>query len=301
MFSEPVLKDFEKRTGIQVRIVGDTEATKTTGLVNRLIQMKNKPEADVFWNNEVMNSVRLANMGLLEPYAPAGAEDIPAAFRDPEKRWVGFAARARVILYNTDLVKPEEAPKSIFDLTQPRYKGRVAIAKPLFGTTSTHVAALFAALGAEKVKQWLVDLKANDVRIVVGNAFARNLVMNGEIAICLTDTDDANGAFLKNKPVEMVYPDADGIGTLVIPNTVMLIKNAPHPDAGRKLVDYLASRSVEERLAKLESAQMPLRDGISPYSERFDLSKINAMRADWMKAAEIVPESTKFVQETFLR
>ncbi len=301
MFSEPILRGFEQESGLQVKIVGDTEATKTTGLVNRLIQLKDRPEADVFWNNEIMNTVRLAEMGLLDAYVPGTAEGLPNSALDPAGRWVGFAARARVILYNTDLVSAEDAPRSIFDLTHERFRGKVVIANPLFGTTSTHVAALFVVLGPEQAKSFLNALKANDVRIVAGNAMARNLVMEGELAVCLTDTDDANGAFLKKKPVEMVYPDQDELGTLIIPNTVALIKGGPNPEGGRKLVDYLASRETETKLARLESAQMPLRTGIPPYEARFDRTKIRAMAVDWRRVAEVAPESARFVQETFLR
>ena len=301
MFSDPVLRVFEARSGVDVRAKFDTEATKTTGLVNALIQMRDRPEADVFWNNEIMNTIRLAEMGLLERYVPATAVAIPDTARDPDGRWVGFAARARVILYNKDLVSPADAPRSIFDLTKPRYRGKVAIARPLFGTTATHVAALFAVLGPDQAKDYLAALKANDVRIVGGNAIARNRVMDGEIAICLTDTDDANVAFRKSKPVEMVYPDQDGIGTLVIPNTVMLIKGGPHSEAGKKLVDFLASREVEARLARLDSAQMPLRPGILPHSDRFDLRNIKAMVVDWSKVAQCLEQSRRYVQETFLR
>jgi len=301
MFSDPVLRAFETRSGVDVRAKFDTEATKTTGLVNALIQMRDRPEADVFWNNEIMNTIRLAEMGLLEQYVPATAADIPDTARDRGGRWVGFAARARVILYNRDLVSPTDAPRSIFDLTKPQYRGKVAIARPLFGTTATHVAALFAVLGPEKAKDYLAALKANGVKVVGGNAIARNRVMDGEIAICLTDTDDANVAFRKNKPVEMVYPDQDGIGTLVIPNTVMLIKGGPHPEVGKKLVDFLASREVEARLARLDSAQMPLRPGIPPFSDRFDLRNIKAMAVDWNKVAQCLEESRRYVQETFLR
>ena len=300
VYAGPILEEFERRTGHPVRIVGDTEASKTTGLVNRLIQLEKRPEADVFWNNEAMNTVRLADMGLLEAYVPATAADIPAAWRDPDGRWVGFAARARVILYNRSLVSDAEAPRSIFDLTSERFRSQVALANPLFGTTATQAAALFCELGAERARRFFTDLRKNGCRVVAGNAMARNLVADGELAVCLTDTDDANGALLAGKPVEMVYPDQDGIGTLVIPNTLMLVRGAPHPAAARELVDFLASREVEERLARIESAQMPLRSGIEPYGERFDLGRIRAMHADWAAMARVMPECLQFLRETFL-
>src|SRR5678815_775836 len=121
MFAEPILKEFERRTGVRVQVVGDTEAAKTTGLVNRLIQMKARPEADVFWNNEPMNAVRLGDLGMLVSWTPPSAADLPAAHCDARGAWVGFAARARVILYHRERVKAELAPRSIFDLVKPQW------------------------------------------------------------------------------------------------------------------------------------------------------------------------------------
>jgi len=117
------------------------ETSKTTGLVNRLIAEKNRPRADVFWNSEVGRTLVLKDKGVLAPYRSPAAQDIPAQFKDREDYWTGFAARARVLIYNTELLEASEVPQSIFQLTQPQWKGKVALAYPLFGTTATHVAA----------------------------------------------------------------------------------------------------------------------------------------------------------------
>ncbi len=300
LLTEPILDEFERRTGIEVRIVGDTEAAKTTGLVNRLIQMRARPEADVFWSGEVMNTVRLAELGLLAAYAPEGARDIPAAQRDPLGRWVGFGARARVLVYNRELVRPEQAPRSLFDLTKPVFRGRVVLANPLFGTSATHAAALVVALGEERARAFFAALAANDCRIAAGNALACTLVAEGEMAVCLTDSDDANVALLAGKPVELVYPDQDGLGTLVVPNTVMLLRGAPHEAAARRLLDYLTSREVEQRLARGAAAQMPVRANLEPYGPRFDPARIRAMEVDWTAVAGAQAASARFLKETFL-
>jgi iron(III) transport system substrate-binding protein len=297
MFSKPILDDFEKTTGIKVIMVTDQEAQKTTGLMNKLIQMKDRPEADIFWNNELMRSITLKGKGILEKYVPSTASDIPDAYKDPEGYWTGFAARARVILYNTNLVKESESPKRIEDFLKPEWKGRFTIANPLFGTTSTHVAALYVKYGPDKAEELLKSLKANGCLISAGNAMARNMVMDGQIAACLTDTDDANGAFLQNKPVRMVYPE----DTLVIPNSVVLIKGCPNPENAKKLIDYIVSKEVEARLAKAKGAQMALRAGIEPYSPEFDLSKIKPMTIDFNEAAKMLERSRKFVEEVFIR
>jgi len=149
VFPEPALKDFQEKTGIKVKAVYDVEAGKTTGLFNRLLAEKANPQCNVFWNSEVGRTIILKHKGVLTPYVSPSADDIPAQFKDADGFWTGFAAGARVLVYNTDLLEESELPKSIFDLTEPGWKGRVAMGYPLFGTTATHVAALWAHLGQD--------------------------------------------------------------------------------------------------------------------------------------------------------
>jgi iron(III) transport system substrate-binding protein len=151
VFSEPVLQEYERRSGVKVNVVYDTEETKSTGLANRLIAEQGRPRADVFWSNEPVRTLVLKSRGVLAPYRSPGAQGIPDALRDPEGYWTGFSARMRVIAYNTKLVKPDQAPRSVFDLADPKWSGQVAIADPRFGSTSFHVAALYALAGDEKM------------------------------------------------------------------------------------------------------------------------------------------------------
>src|SRR5215831_3266771 len=262
VFSEPVLKAFEKASGIRVRAVYDTEETKSTGVALRIVAERDHPQADVFWANEPLRTAMLQQQGLLSPYRSPNAEAIPAQYRDAEGYWTGFAARARVIIYNTNLVKPEEAPSSVRDLADPRWRGRVGLANPLFGTTTTHFAALFARWGDKEAKAILDAVKSNGVRMVTSNGEAKDLVASGELAWAFTDTDDASEALEQHKPVAVVYPDQAGVGTLVMPNAVALVKGAPHPEAAKKLIDYLLSREVEAKLAKGTAAQMPLHPNV---------------------------------------
>lgn len=301
VFSGPILKEFEQATGIKVKMLTDTEASKTVGLAMRLVEEKDHPQADVFWNNEIGWTLVLKQKGILAAYSVESAKDIPARYKDPAGFWTGFAARARVILYNTNLLKEEEAPKSILELIKLEYKGKVAIARPVFGTTATHAAALFAALGETDAKKFFMDLKANDCKVTAGNMMSAKMVANGEIAVCLTDTDDANEMLLDNKPVKIVYPDQAGAGALVLPNSIGLIKGGPNPDNGKKLIEYILSAQTEQALAKLPSAQMPLRPNLEPYSPLFDLSKIKVMEIDYNKLADWLEPAKKFIYDEFLK
>jgi iron(III) transport system substrate-binding protein len=292
VFSEPVLREYEKRTGVRVNAVYDTEETKSTGLANRLIAEQARPQADVFWSNEPVRSLVLKSRGVLARYRSPSAEGIPAALVDPEGYWSGFSARIRVIAYNTKLIKPEEAPQSIFDLADPKWRGQVAMADPRFGSTSFHVAALYATAGDEKMDDFFRRLKANDVRVVDGNSVVRDLVARGDVKVGLTDTDDVNVAIEDGQPIAMVLPDGAGLGVPVMPNMVSLIANAPHPDEGRQLIDYLLSADVERQLAQSEAVQIPLHAGVQGPKNIPAIETFKPMTLDFAKAATRVEDVT---------
>ena len=192
-FSRPIFDDFTLDTGITVQPKFDTESTKTAGLVAAILEeaADKRPRCDVFWNNEIINTLRLEKKGLLEPCHPAVADNFPAMYRSPKGYWYGFAARARVLVVNTDKVPAARRPRSILDLADPKWRGRCAMAKPLFGTTATHAACLFAAWGQPRAEKFFRDLKKNEVKILSGNKQVAENVGSGALDFGLTDTDDA--------------------------------------------------------------------------------------------------------------
>lgn len=292
VFSEPVLREYERRSGVQVNVAYDTEETKSTGLANRLVAEKNRPQADVFWSNEPVRTLVLKSRGVLAPYRSPSAQGIPEALVDPEGYWTGFSARMRVIAYNTSLVKADEAPHSVFDLADPKWRGQVAMADPRFGSTSFHVAALYAQLGDTKADEFFRRLKTNQVRIVDGNSVVRDLVARGEVKVGLTDTDDVNVAIEDGQPVGMVLPDKDGLGVPVMPNMVSLVANAPHPEEARKLIDYLLSADVERQLAESDAVQIPLHAGVPGPKHIPPIASFTPMTLDYAKAAARVEDVT---------
>lgn len=297
VFSEPVLQAFEKKTGIKVMTIYDTEETKSTGLVHRLIAEKNNPKADVFWSGDPVRPVLLKMKGLTAPYISSAAGDIPNTYKDAEGHWAGFSARSRIILYNTNLVTTEERPSSIFDLTKPVWRNQVAMANPLFGTTSIHMAALFITLGDEKAIKFMNDLKANGVKIVSSNGEVRRLVARGEVKAGITDTDDANVAINEGYPVKMVFPDQSTIGTLFMPNMVCLIKNSPNQENGKKLIDYLLSREVEKSLAWAACAQMPVRYDVRTPENVSTIENIKGVNVNYQDIAKKLDEISDFLKQ----
>jgi iron(III) transport system substrate-binding protein len=303
-FAAPVVREFEQHTGLHVVAYYDVEADKSVGLRRRLQAEANRPVCDVFWNNEPVQSVVLAEAGLLQPYRSPSAEDIDARWRDAQDRWCGFAARARVIIVNTkQRAEPSRRPTGLADFLDPANASLCAMAKPLTGTTAAHAAAWMSRLGQDATLQRFAALRANKVNFVSGNAHVMRLVREGEHDFGWTDTDDCMEALRAGFPVEMVIPDqgADDEGLLVIPNTVGLVTGAPHPEAARKLIDFLLSRDVEASLAAASSAQIPLRPGVPRPEKVLDLARYKLAEVDWSAAGAAYAKGVTALEAAFNR
>lgn len=262
VFSEPILNAFEEQTGIRVLPVFDVEAAKTTGMVNRLLAERENPQADVFWSGEFAQTILLKEEEVLSPYISPNRSSIPTQYLDPDGYWTGVGGRARVILVNTDLVSENETPTSIDDfLDSPTPPELIGIAYPLFGTTSTHAAALYAHWGQAEAKAFFERLQERGIQVVDGNSVVRDMVADGQMAFGLTDTDDACGALERGAPVKIIFPDQgpDSIGTLVIPNTIGLIAGSPNPEEGKALIDFLLSLETEEAMIRAGWSHIALR------------------------------------------
>lgn len=302
-FAEPLIRRFGEETGLDVRAEFDVEASKTVGLVRRIQEESSHTRCDVFWNNEVAHTVRLAEEGLLASYRSPSAAEIPPLFRDPKDRWTGFAARARVLIVNTELADPKEI-RGMRDLLDPKWAGKVCMAKPLTGTTLTHMTALYSVLGETEAQRYVDEIRAlaktGAFNLTNGNATNARLVRDGKMAFGWTDTDDYNVALEAQKPVAAVYPDQDSVGTLLIPNSISILAAAPHPENARRFVDWVLRPEIEAELARSRSAQIPVRANVPrpPHVKGPDQFKV--MQVDYAKiGAEIAQRAARF-QETFV-
>jgi iron(III) transport system substrate-binding protein len=288
VFARPVAERFQKETGIVVKLVTDTEETKSTGLLNRLTTEKARPRADVFWSGDPVRAAILKTKGVSAAYRSPVAEGMPTRFNDPDGHWQALSARARVIIYNKNHVPADAEPKSLDDFLSPNWKGKACVANPLFGTTSMHAAALFEVWGEEKAKAFFEGLIDNGVTMLSSNGEVKRRVAAGDFAFGLTDTDDASVALKEGKAVGVVYPDRQGMGTLIIPNAAVLIAKGPNPDNGKRFIDYLLGAEVEEALAASEAAQMPLRPGVPVPEDFVRLEDIKSMDVDYEKLAPLL-------------
>lgn len=251
IYAEAVLARFSELTGIRVQAVYDTEATKSLGLQERLRREGKTTPADVFWNNEMLGTIDLAHDDRFLSYQGPGWQRIPGTFRDDQGRWAGFGARLRVWIRNGS---PEAGTSStLFELPDLH---RLAVAKPLYGTTLTQFSVMRRVWGAERLSMWWTQVRQRGLAVVDGNSATARLVASGAADAGWTDTDDflgqkRGGAQVWSEPVEI-----EG-RAILIPNTVAILACSRRPALARKLADFLLSPDAEDLLAR-SCGQIPL-------------------------------------------
>lgn len=289
-----VVAGFEKRSRLSVGVVTDTEATKTTGLVQRLLDEKDRPRADVWWSSEPLGTIRLAREGVLAEHTPG-----PESAGRPEPLnaragWFAMPGRARVIAYSADRVKEADVPRTPGALAAFT-PARVGMARPQFGTTRCHMAALSVSLGEAPFCAWLGDMKSRArVRLYDGNASVVRAIAQAEIDVGLTDTDDVYAAGHNGWKVGMVYEDT---GAVVLPNTAGLVARGPNPGGGAVLLDYLLGEEVERLLAAGDSRHIPVRASIAgEFPQNAPSSRASL---DYEKIADAAPGAMRCCEDVF--
>lgn len=270
IYAQQILADFTQETGIRVLPLFDSESAKTTGLMNRIIAERIRPQCDIFWSNEEMMMRKLGSRGLLSD--------------DPI---LSFGYRSRRLVVNTNFIGPDAFPINLKQLASPQWKGRIAVAYPLFGTTAAHFMALRTAWGKEAWEQWCRDLVKNEALIVDGNSAVVRLVGMGEAWLGLTDFDDAAVGLRQQFPIKMLPLTQE---FSVIANSVALIRGGPNPQNARRFQEYLRRRQTQERLLALGALE-----GISPPDGAAFL------KTDWGRVLDDFETTYAWLGETFLR
>ena len=305
-FVAPILDAFERsNSGTEIARQFDVEASKTLGLVTRIEREKERPRCDVFWNNEIIHTIRLQKQGLLASRRWKVPDTWPNGFKAKDGTWIAFAARARVLLVNKDkLPNPATWPKSVLELADKKWHHRCGLAYPIYGTTATHMAVMASHsdrvladsnsdsdyLKSDRSLDWIrwSDSWINHSVVLAGNKQVALAVSSGELDWGLTDTDDAIIEKEAGHPVEIVFPDQEKnlFGTLFIPNTISVLAKAPNPTAAALLADYLVSEKTESRLAMGSSGQYPVWPEAKIKSRLSGERELSWAEVDFEKAAE---------------
>jgi iron(III) transport system substrate-binding protein len=251
VYAEPILREFNQQTGLKARAVYDSEAVKTVGLVNRLLAERQHPQCDVFWGNEELRTRQLAAQGV---------------FRETNG-WAAVGYRSRRIVLNTNRLSLAAAPRSLLELTNETWRGKVALAYPQFGTTATHFHALRQHWGHELWQAWCRGLAANKPLLLDGNSVVVRMVGRGEAWIGLTDSDDVAAGQAEGLPLAPLPINDE---TLLIPNTIAVVRGAPHPDAAQRLFEYLQRPEVVRRLVAADALEGDSAGGVATPTPKVD-------------------------------
>lgn len=274
----PVLKTFEEQTGIHV------EATYRENLEDRflttLMSRAGQGTVDVFWGETPLSAGELVEAGLAVPFRPAGARPVPGQYRDREFRWIGFAVNPRVIIYNSNLLKREAAPTETTDLVKPPFAGKGAMARIAAGPAAFHAAALFTLWGPDRARTFFESLRADGTRIVEDDTAVRQLVAAGGAEWGVIGLDQAICAKRNAEPINILFPDRFGIGAVVPPQLVMLMRGAPNGAQAKGLFGYLFATESAWVLGQSDCALITLLPDIPkpdwvPAAGAFNIAQID--------------------------
>lgn len=257
---QPVLNAFKsKYPDVELLL----KAGSNSEIANALIEEQANSQADVFITTELFTVQSLASKGVFQPYVPVGTDRFPSGYMALDKTWTGLTLRARVIMYNTDLVSKDQLPTSIFGLTDPKWKGKIAAAGSTNGSLQAQIAAMRQMLGESATEEWVKKLIANDVTFFGGHTDVRKAVGAGEFALGLVNHYYYYLQKAEGSKVGVIYPDqgADQIGLITNATAAAIVNGAHNLPAARALLDYLVSAEGQKIFAE-KNYEYPLLPGV---------------------------------------
>lgn len=256
----PLIERFSEETGIEV----DVRYGDTNDLALLIGTEGGDSPADVYWGQSPGATAYLAGRDLLAPLPEETLGAVAAGFEDPDGEWVGVSGRERTLVYNADLVEESELPGSVLDLTDERFRGRVALA-PSNGSFQDFVTAMRAIRGEQAAEDWLRGMAANDVATYANNNAIVEAVGRGEVEMGLVN-HYYNYRFLEEDPSlpSRNHQFADGdIGNLIIPSSASVLASSDQAEDARAFVDFLLSEESQRYFAD-ETFEYPLARGVPP-------------------------------------
>ncbi len=267
---EPIIKQFQEATGIQVK----ANYGGTTQLAAALLTEGDKSPAALFWAQDAGALGAVSKKEMFEKLPESILTKVPSGFRDADGFWVATSGRARVLGYSPERVKMEELPHSIFDLTQPMWKGRVGWA-PTNGSFQAFVTAMRVQVGEEKTAEWLRGMKANGAKKYTGNTPIIEALAAGEVDVGLPNHyyllrfKKADSDF----PVEQTFFKANDPGNLVNIAGVGVLKSTENKETALKFVEFLLSTKAQQYFTS-DVFEYPVIEGVTQNENLLPLSEL---------------------------
>lgn len=268
----PVVQAFEEDTGIRV----DIRYGGTADLAAQILEEGDQSPADVYYGQDAGALGQLAAEGRLRPLPASILDRVLPRFRDPNGRWVGTTGRARVFVYNTELLTPEDLPETIQGFTDPRWRGRIGWA-PTNGSFQAFVTALRLLEGEEAAGEWLEGVLANEPVAYPNNTAIYQAVADGEVELALSNHYYLFRFLVQHGsefPARTVSPRGGGAGGLINISGGGVVDTAANPEAAERFLAYLLTEAVQERFAR-ETFEYPLVPGVPTDANVTPLAEID--------------------------
>lgn len=297
---KPIMERFTSETGIQLNV----RYASSSALATALVEEGRKSPADVYWSTEPGTLGLVAARGLLARLPQTTVGKVPTRFSTPSRRWVGTSARSRVLVYNTQALTSQQLPPSVWQLTDPRWKGKIGIA-PTNGSFQAFLGAMIHFHGESRVRDWLRSLQANDVRFYPNNTTIVQAVGRGDILLGLANhyyvynvLADTPGLPVKNH----WFSDGDP-GNLVLAAGVGIVSATEKGAAAQRFVDFLLSKWAQRFIARGPgAAEYPVIKGVTPRPGLPALTSIKGPQYNLGRlSADITPAVQLLLELGFLK
>jgi len=278
----PIIQQFQEATGITVEVRwGETAEMAAT-----LLEEGANSPADVFFAQDPGGLGAVADM--LAPLPEEILNQVDHRFRNSQGHWVGISGRARVIVYNTQRLKPENLPDDIWGFTDPQWKGRIGWA-PTNGSFQTMVTGMRQVWGEEKTRQWLEGILANDPKVYPKNTPIVAAAGAGEV-----DVGFVNHYYLyrflqeegESFPARNYFLPGGGPGSLVMVAGVGVLASSQNQEVAYKFLRFMLSQVAQQYFAT-QTFEYPLVEGVRTHREMPPLSELNAIQIDLADLADL--------------
>ncbi|MGH3930248.1 MAG: iron ABC transporter substrate-binding protein [Pseudonocardiaceae bacterium] len=274
----PLIERFEQQTGIATSV----RYGNTAQLAAQLLEEGDSTPADVYFSQDGGALGALDHAGRLEELPPEVLDTVPARYRADNGSWVGTSGRARVIVYDPRQVAEPDVPDSVFDLTDPRWRGKVGIA-PSNASFETFVTAMRVLSGDDATRQWLADMRANDVQVFDNNILILNAVKDGVIPLGLINHyyfyEQVAEQGAAAMPARLKYLPGEDPGALVNVAGAGILRGSDHAEQARRFVEFLLSEQSQSYFAQ-ETKEYPLVAGVPVAAELPPLESLQTPRID---------------------
>ena len=292
----PLLEEFAEATGVDVEV----RYGQSADLALLIDQEGDRSPADVFISQSPGAIGFLAGEGRLRPIAAEVLALVPDRFRNAGGLWVGMSGRVRVIVYNRDLVDPSELPRSVFELTEERYRDQVAVA-PANGSFQDFVTAMRETHGDGATLSWLEGLVANDARTYANNTSIVQAVGRGDVPMGLVNHYYNFRALAEDPGLvseNYYFPDRD-IGGLLIVTAIGVLASTDTPDLADRLVEFMLGEEAQ-RFYGEQTFEYPLAAGVEPSPGLPPLASIDVAAYDFDRLGGGLERTKELIDESGL-